>query len=104
MFRKSYSYRRDLGVWAAAATYSDRSGDSPECFACETIYFACELINFAWETILLRQAARKLLKSLGREMSDFAVSWDLKGLTTHFVSRCSFSPSFSEPPFGLASI
>jgi hypothetical protein len=42
--------------------------------------FACELINFACETILFRPAPRKLLKSLGSEMPDFAVPSDFRDL------------------------
>jgi hypothetical protein len=38
------------------------------------------MINFACETILLRETPRKLLKSLGPEISYFAVSCDFKGL------------------------
>ena len=73
------------------------SGDfpktAPKCFACEGIYFACD-------TILFRRAARKLLKSLGREMCDFVVSCDFKGLRPIFFAL-SFSPSvFGSRPSG----
>ena len=73
---------------------------APKCFACEAIYFACELINFACETILFRRAARKLLKSLGREMCEFAVSCGFQGVTPPFFSRFLFRRPSSEPPVG----
>ena len=36
--------------------------------------------NFACETILFREGPRKLLKSLGAKLFDFAVSCDFNGL------------------------
>jgi hypothetical protein len=53
--------------------------------------FACETLDFACGTILFRHAPRKLLKSLGHEISDFAVSCDLQDLR----------PIFSRFPFGV---
>jgi hypothetical protein len=43
--------------------------------------------NFTCETILFRQVPRKLLKSLGRKISEFVVLCDFKGLMTHFIFR-----------------
>ena len=55
--------------------------------------------NFACETILFREGLRKLLKSLGREMSDFAVSCDIKGLRP-ILFRAFIRRPFSDPPVG----
>ena len=64
-------------------------------FRCETKgteMFRKRRENFACEKILFRQAPRKLLKSLGREISNFAVSCDFKGLRP-ILFRAPFSPS-----------
>jgi hypothetical protein len=45
------------------------------------------------------EAPRKLLKSLGREMSEFAVSMRFQGFMTHFI-RAFFRHPFSDPPVG----
>jgi hypothetical protein len=65
--------------------------------------FACELKNFACETILFRQAPRKLLKSFAHEISDFAVPCDFKGLRPIFFALF-FAVRFPIRPSGLASI
>jgi hypothetical protein len=64
--------------------------------------FACELKNFACETILFRQATRKLLKSFGYETYGFAVSCDLKGLRPILFRACFFAVRFPIRPVGLA--
>jgi hypothetical protein len=74
-----------------------------ENFACETIYFACELENFACERILFRQAPRKLLKSLRREIYDFAVSCDFRGLRP-ILFRAFLAVRFSIRQSGLARV
>ena len=53
--------------------------------------------NFACETILFREGPRKLLKLLGCEMSDFAVSCDFNGLRP-VLFRSFFRAPFSDPP------
>jgi len=55
--------------------------------------FACELDNFACETILFRQAPRKLLKSLGHEISEFVVLCDFKRLR-RVLFRAFFAVGF----------
>jgi hypothetical protein len=66
-------------------------------FAREAENFACELENFACETILFRKRSRKLLKSLGYEMSDFAHNHAykpaLRAISEHFDQRPRLSDS-----------
>jgi hypothetical protein len=66
-------------------------------FRLRSDYFACKLENFACETILFRQAPRKLLKSLGREIPDFAASCDFKGLRA-ILFRAFFAARFPIRP------
>ena len=83
-------------MYAVAATYSDRREIS-----LAKRKFRLRTENFACETILFRQAPRKLLKSLGREISDFAVSCDFKGLRP-ILFRAFFAVRFPIRPSGLA--
>ena len=63
-----------------------------------SVYFAGEgKISLAKRFCFARHP-RKLLKSLGREISDFAVSCDFKGLRPIFFAL-SFRRPFSDPPF-----
>ena len=60
--------------------------------------FACELINFACETILFREGPRKLLKLLGHENYDFAVSCDFKVLSLTLFRAPFRRRPFYDPP------
>jgi hypothetical protein len=76
----------------------------PRRFRLRNDNFACELKNFACETILFRPTPHKLLKSLGSEMSVFAVSCDSKGLKPVFFRAALFAVPFSIWPSDLALI
>ena len=87
-FPRINGYRHESRCVCCRRNLLRPSGD----FACEAKISLAKRKNFACETILFRQVPRKLLKSLGREISDFAVSCDFKGLRP-ILFRAFFSPS-----------
>jgi hypothetical protein len=66
-------------------------------FRLRSDYFACELENFACETILFRQAPRKLFEIVGARNIRFRGFVRFQGFTRHIVSRFLRRP-FSYPP------